>query len=69
MTAYWLYTRLGVHVATSDAELMTALDSYADEHIQGGSAVLTDKHRELIRREHDDAFLLYGVVMNGHCSQ
>jgi hypothetical protein len=65
MTAYWLYSRLGVHVAASDDALMAALDSYADENVVGGSAVLTDAHRSAVRDQHAQAFVLYASVMAG----
>lgn len=65
MTAYWLYSRLGVHVCASDDDVMKALDAYADENVTGGSAVLTEAHRQAIRNEHAQAFVLYGIVTTG----
>ena len=62
---YFIYSRLGLHVAASDGDLMQALDDYADENIKGGSAVLTADHRAAIRREHEDARKLYAAVTSG----
>lgn len=65
MTAYWLYCRLNVHVSATDDDLMAALDAYADAHVKGGAAVLTDEHRAAIRREHDDALVSFLTVQAG----
>lgn len=65
MTYYWLYGRLGVHVAATDDELMSALDEYADGAIKGGAGALTDEHRDGIRREHAAAYALYAGVTRG----
>lgn len=65
MTYYWLYGRLDVHVGATDADLMDALGNYADAHVIGGSAALTDEHRAGIRREHADARETYAMVAGG----
>lgn len=63
MSFYWLYGRLGVSVGHSDADVREALAAYADEHVKGGRAALTEDHYAGVLREHHDARELYDAVM------
>lgn len=60
---FWIYERLGVHVADSDAELLVALDEWADTGLKKGRDGVTRELRDAIRREHHEAFDLYVAVM------
>lgn len=62
---YWIYGRIDPHVMASDDELMAALDDYADAHLKGGRAAVTDELRDAIRAEHADARDLYQQVARG----
>jgi len=53
--AYWLYSRLNVHVGRSDDDVREAFATYADAHIKGGRGALTEDHYAAILREHKDA--------------
>lgn len=65
MSYYWLYSRLDLHVGTSEANVRTALAEYADAHLKGAREVLTEEHYGAILSEHADAGSLYATVMGG----
>jgi hypothetical protein len=55
ITPYWLYSRIDVHVWTEDEKVAETLREYADAHVKGGRAAITDDIINAVLREHHDA--------------
>lgn len=62
MTAYWIYCRLNVSVGRTDTEVLDALHAYADAHVKGGRASITQSIADAVLAEHADAQDLYSEM-------
>lgn len=62
MTAYWLYSCLGVHVGADTGAVTSELLRFADDHIDGGRGAIQPEHIAAILKEHAAAQDLYNLV-------